>query len=245
MSGNVELGCGLISIGREWGTTTHLPSNAAAQDFLEFAYTNGVHFFDTAPSYGLSEERLGRFVRGMSATERPVVATKFGEYRDESGKGYVDYSYDTIRRSIDHSLELLGYISLLQVHKTTKELLASQLLDKALEYARRQGIDRFGASTTDPEVAHAVLGDERFSYVQFPYNLASKKFQGCLERAKASNTQVIVNRPFRMGQDARHPQAVFDFILAEDFDGVVLTGTSRSEHLHENLQAFQKSKQAS
>ena len=67
---SIELGCGLIAIGRPWGTTAEVPSEAEAIDFLQFAYDSGIRFFDTAPSYGLSEERLGHFLDLLTPQQR-------------------------------------------------------------------------------------------------------------------------------------------------------------------------------
>ncbi len=237
---SVELGCGLIALGRPWGTTPELPSEEAAQNFLETAYQLGVRFFDTAPSYGLSEERLGRFLYGLSDAELAEVrvATKFGEYRDENGKGYTDFSIETARHSIDRSLHLLRKVSLLQVHKTSRELLESTSIADAIAYARSRGIGEFGLSVTDPNVALRVMDDGRFSAIQIPFNSDSLPFKPVIQAAKAARKEVIVNRPFRKGQDAAAARAAFRLILNEDFNGVVLTGTSNIQHLRSNLSAF-------
>lgn len=238
--GKVELGCGLIALGRPWGITPKLPSDAEAQVFLEAAYGLGIRFFDTAPSYGLSEERLGRFLKGLTTTELKDVrvATKFGEYRDEAGKGYTDFSIDTVKRSIDRSLQLLGKITLLQVHKTSQELLADPLMTDMLAYAQQQGVNEFGLSITDPTVALDVMDDTRFDSIQIPFNSDSPQFSPVIQRAKAVSKEVIVNRPFRRGQDVDMAREAFRLIVSEDFDGVVLTGTSNVEHLQSNLSTF-------
>jgi len=78
----VQLGLGLISIGRTWGARpVPVPGEAEALAFLEGAYELGIRLFDTSPSYGDSEVKLGRFLTGLSREERAQVsvATKFGE----------------------------------------------------------------------------------------------------------------------------------------------------------------------
>ncbi len=246
MAGQIELGCGLLALGTPWGTTPEVPSDAQAQAFLEAAYESGVRFFDTAPSYRLSEERLGRFLHSLSAGQRKevVVATKFGEYRDTAGKGFTDYSFDVVQRNLDRSLQLLGGISLLQVHKTNMELLHDPRLDEALTYARQQGIARFGLSITDPAVAQVAVQDERFSTIQLPFNRRSLNFRSAIRRAAAHQREVIVNRPFMAGQAAADGQQTFAFILAEDFDGIVLTGTTNPQHLQANRLDFEAAHRA-
>src|SRR4051795_3013288 len=94
----VELALGTIGIGKPWGfANSVVPPESQALELLERAFTLGIRYFDTAPSYGISEERLGRFLCGLSAEERGSVrvATKFGEHWDAAaGEPFVDHSYD-------------------------------------------------------------------------------------------------------------------------------------------------------
>ena len=83
--GSVQLGLGLIGIGKPWGhTPAPVPSEREAIALLESAFDVGIRYFDTAPSYGdgVSERRLGRFLKRMPAGQRSqvTVATKFGEH---------------------------------------------------------------------------------------------------------------------------------------------------------------------
>lgn len=246
---NVELGCGLIAIGRQWGTTPEVPSEADALHFLESAYESGIRFFDTAPSYGLSEERLGKFLQSLPADQRNevTVATKFGEHWDkESQTSFVDHSLEALRRSLDQSIRLLGQVAILQLHKTTPELLSNPDVIQAFAYAQELGISRRGVSVSDPESATKVMQDPRFTVMQFPYNRASSQFQEFIQGAKTHGKYLLINRPFQMGQATvgnagdKQTAAVeaFRFILQEDFEGVVLTGTSNTEHLQGNIAAF-------
>lgn len=249
MTGQVELGCGLIAIGRPWGTTPEVPSEIEALRFLDSAYELGIRTFDTAPAYGLSEQRLGTFLHGLTPRERNeiTVCTKFGEYWDpESEAGYVDHSEETAITSIDRSLQLLGHISVLQVHKMSQSVIGLESVDTALQYAREQGIASLGASASDVRTAQLIIDDGRFDYVQVPYNQASPQFRAPIEMAAQKGIRLITNRPFQMGDITReaaadkHAAAVaaFRYILETHFSGVVLTGTSNIEHLKENFAAF-------
>lgn len=251
--GRVELGCGLISIGRPWGTTPEVPSEANAINFLQDAYDQGIRFFDTAPSYGLSEQRLGAFLDTLSDDERAgvTIATKFGEHWDTTSQtAYADHSYEALKRSLEQSIYYLGRIAILQLHKTMPELLHNADVVKAFEYARSLGIKSLGASVGDPESAHLVLLDNRLPVMQLPYNQSSMQFQEVIKTARSHDTRLIINRPFQMGSlvaDNTNKQVMateaFRLILQEDFDGVTLTGTSTTEHLRENIAAFETANQ--
>jgi aryl-alcohol dehydrogenase-like predicted oxidoreductase len=254
MAAEATLGCGLIAIGREWGTTPAIPSEADAQQFLDAAYELGVRVFDTAPSYGMSEARLGTFLARLTPEERQdvTVATKFGEHwNTETNSAYADHSLEALKRSLDQSANLLGSISILQLHKTSPEVLASDDVREAFTYARSLGIPVLGASISDPVSAELVVRDDRFMSIQLPYNEASLPFQEALRDAADADMFVLVNRPFQMGKVSageagdKHAAAVraYGFILQESFKGAVLTGTANIDHLRENMAAFAEAAQ--
>ena len=93
VTGRLRFGLGLIGIGKPWGyANPEVPDESRARELLERARTLGVRYFDTAPSYGVSEERLGRFLASLSAADRGQleIATKFGEHWDvERGEPWV------------------------------------------------------------------------------------------------------------------------------------------------------------
>jgi len=244
---NVQLGLGLIGIGKPWGVAPHdIPSEAEARALLEFAYELGIRYFDTAPSYGdgVSEERLGRFLRSLSSDQRAGVAaaTKFGEHWNAAvGEPYPDHSYDALRRSLDRSLDRLGRVDILQLHKTTPAALASVDVARAWDYAQSVGIERLGPSVSDPESARIALADPRYSVMQLPYNSANPAFGPTISAAATRRMWIAVNRPLAMGAMAADRAAAFAFILARPFTGVVLTGTTSRDHLAGNYAAFRKS----
>ena len=248
---NVRLGLGLISIGREWGhVKSSVPEEKDSLQFLEFAYKSGIDFFDTAPSYGTSEERLGKFLRTLTPEERQkiTVASKFGDHWDsQSGTAYVDHSYDTLRASLDNTLLHLGKIDLLQLHKTNPQVLRSTDFRKALEYAQSLCVTTFGASISDVESGLMVCADETFTAIQLPYNSTNISLVNILDRAAERDKFVLINRPYNMGamlhsgNEAETEQrmiAAYRFILQKNFRGIILTGTKSRQHLVENLEAF-------
>lgn len=251
---SVKLGLGLIGIGRPWGhAAIQVPDESHVLHFLKGAYELGIDFFDTAASYGSSEERLGKFLQTLSPEqrERITVSTKFGDHFDwQTGDAYVDHSFDTLRQSLDRSLARLGRIDILQLHKTTPQVLKSPDLDRALDYARAKGISVFGASISDVESGRMVCQSDVFSLIQCPYNKESTKFAELIDLAAARHKLVLINRPFGMGkflynesQEASDKTArqidAFSFILQKPFQGYILSGTKSLEHLRQNQETFQ------
>ena len=255
VSHGVELGLGLLEIGKPWGhVPTPVPDEEQAVRFLEFAFEFGIRYFDTAASYAVAEQRFGRFLRTLDARQRAevTVATKFGEHWDfERNEPYVDHSYDALAGSLERSLELLGPIDVLQLHKPTPEVLASGDLARAWELARSCGVKMIGPSVSDLESARIACESGLYQMLQLPLNSASPKFLEIAALAHARGLYVAVNRPFAMGallyeagpaaaQERRI--AALEFILKLPLHGVVLTGTKSPAHLTENHAAFVEAK---
>ncbi|PZU08253.1 aldo/keto reductase [Sphingomonas sp.] len=126
-----ELGFGAATLGNLYRPV----SDAEAGQALAAGYAAGMTYIDTAPHYGhgLSERRVGDFVRGHGDA---IVSTKVGrllrprrdlEGRAEERQGFVspmpferefDYSRDGILRSWEDSLQRLGlaHVDILYIH---------------------------------------------------------------------------------------------------------------------------------
>ena len=245
----LELGLGLVSIGRPWGVASAAPPDEkGAFAVLERAVELGIQIFDTAPAYASSEERLGRFLGSLEPQERSrfVIMTKAGEHwNSDSSAPFVDHSRDALVRSIDRSLRLLGRVDLLQVHKATVEALALPDVADALDYARSCGVSALGASVSDLEAGRMALGSGLFQALQFPFNRSNRLFGPLLAEMAASAALPILNRPFAMGALVDDEQgalesgrAAFRFIAGAVERGIVLTGTAKPDHLEQNVLAF-------
>jgi len=246
---SIQLGLGLIGIGKPWGHVPRpVPSEADVQALLEYAVELGIRYFDTAPSYGdgVSEARLGRFLAALGPGERArlTIATKMGEHWDAgTGAPFADHSFDALRRSLDASVARLGRIDILQLHKTTPAALACEGVARAWEYARSLGIARLGPSVSDLESARMALEDPRCSVMQLPFSQSNPAFAAVLDRARSTGMWIAVNRPFAMGamvQAGADKRAAFAFVRQRGFTGAILTGTTSRAHLRENWEAFQE-----
>jgi len=242
----VELGLGLLSIGREWGVENVAPpAFDSALALVHAALRSGITFYDTAPAYALSEAILSKALSEDSTNRKQItVATKMGEYWDfESGRSYTSHCYSDLAAGIDRSLELLGQIDLLQLHKADEKNIASKEVFRALDKAENEGIKTFGVSVKDVEAARLACECGRYQYIQFPYSSGNTALKEIFTLVRNSNMKAIINRPFAMGGlvakgTGFKPSDLFQFILDENFSGIVLTGTSSQAHLSSNIEAF-------
>ncbi len=246
MSG-LQLGLGLLSIGRTWGVQkSEPPSRQNAFHLLETALELGISFFDTAPAYGDSEEIFGAFIHAHGIGREITIATKFGEHwLGPKTPTKVDHSTKALKNSLERSQELLGRIDILQIHKANPQNIASDSVLQAIEHAKSAGVKEFGASVSDIDTALAVSALDAFRYVQFPLNTENTEFMPILEILAGSDTIPIINRPFNMGSvvgAAASPlnksKTAFEFLHNSLSSGIVLTGTGRTVHLRENTHNF-------
>lgn len=250
----MELGLGLIEIGRPWGAGwSGLPTEEQAGRLLAAALEEEVLFWDTASSYGSSEERVGRFLRARpEAAKRVTVATKFGDvWEPGQEESHADHSYGGLLRSLDRSMALLPRIDLLQVHRATEEALRREDVYRALEEARRRGIAQFGASVKTMEAARIAIESGWFDWLQIPDNPLRREMAPVFAMARERGLKVLVNRPFAEGRlffgkagEAAQGEAArrraFEFLRGTPFDGYVLVGTKSAEHLRENARLWRE-----
>jgi aryl-alcohol dehydrogenase-like predicted oxidoreductase len=249
-AGQIEFGLGLLTIGKSWGARPRpVPSQVEATALLDEALRLGVRVFDTAASYGDGEAKFGCWLSALDSSARAdlFVATKFGEHWDAAkNEPFDDHSRDALILSLERSLSRLGRIDLLQVHKTTPQVLESSALDDALAAARRAGITLFGASVREEVSARIAITDPRFSQIQVPYNRGNPSFAEVIGEATSNGKLVWTNRPLMMGSlvsaDAAQAELTgcFGFVVAKRFTGAVLCGTASANHLRANLMAFRQ-----
>lgn len=166
MTQKIKLGFGAWQLGGEctfggrqtgWGK---LDEAEARQTLLE-ALERGITFFDTAPGYGKgrSERLLGSV---FSAVKPPglQVCTKYGSYENAAGEAYLDFSADTLRRSVEESLGRLRLdrLDTLLMHGPADDFDYGVLDIAPFENLKSQGVIRhYGVSVRSLKGAENVL----------------------------------------------------------------------------------------
>ncbi|MDB5078097.1 MAG: hypothetical protein JWP00_21 [Chloroflexi bacterium] len=79
-----------------------------AVEMVQYAFSRGINFFDTAPLYGSgnAERRLGKALEGIPR-DSFVLETKIGRLVQPDGSVIFDYSKDGVQRSLEESLKRL------------------------------------------------------------------------------------------------------------------------------------------
>ena len=126
----------------------------------------GINFIDTANGYSVSEERIGKAIKGRR--DDVIIATKTGA-RDVG----------EMEKNLDLSLERLGtdYIDLYQFHGVSDKATLDKLLEPeselyaVFENAKKAGkIRHIGITSHQIDIAKLAVKSDRFETMMFPFN---------------------------------------------------------------------------
>lgn len=240
------LGLGTVKFGRNQGvkypTGFDLPDMKICSELLSYARDLGVNLIDTAPAYGLSEERLGVLLDGQRHDW--VIAGKFGE-EFEDGQSAFDFSPAHCLRSVERSLQRLNtdYLDILLIHSdgNDMDILSDDDLIKTLTQLKTSGkVRAIGASTKTKDGGIKALSC--MDVVMATYTPVYEDERAVLDYACDHNKGVILKKVLASGHldqigNEDPVQAAMNF--AFDHKGVssVITGTLNKTHLLENARA--------
>lgn len=128
----------------------------------------GCNLFDTAPSYGESERRLGRLLAEAGTGVDVLVSTKLGY----GVPGVPDWTGACIRQGIDQARERLGrdHLDLAHLHSCPRHVLEDGEVVAALVEAVDLGKVRVAAYSGEGEALDWAIGSGAFGSVQFSLN---------------------------------------------------------------------------
>lgn len=263
-----QLGYGSMGLRgpRTWGV--RVVSDEAAEEFLNAVLDAGINFIDTSPDYGVSEERIGRFIG--SRRKEYYLATKCGcvptQHADHLEIDH-EWKREVIERNLETSLDRLNtnYIDLLQFHGGDAETLQREGLIDLLAGFRDQGLIRsMGVSSSLPNLPGLIeLGV--FDTFQIPYSCLAREHHDLITQAAKTGAGIIlrggiaqggpdaeIQRPplndiwTRAGLDEVLPtgmkraELILRYTLSHPHCHTTIVGTCNREHLQENLTAAEK-----
>src|SRR4051812_21867666 len=165
------LGLGCMGMSEFYGTADEGEAVRTIHRSLEL----GATLLDTADMYGpFTNERLvGRAVREWGG-ERPLIATKFGNVRGESGeflgiRGDAEY----VRKACEASLERLGVetIDLYYQHRVDPETPIEETVGAMAELVQEGKVRHLGLSEAGAETIRRAVKVHPISALQTEYSL--------------------------------------------------------------------------
>ena len=220
---------------------------ALARETLRVFVEKGGRVVDSSPMYGSSESVTGRLAAELGAREKLFVATKVWTTGRQAGI-----------RQMEDSLRKLGVerLDLMQVHNLTDVQTHLAILGdwKRAGRIRYLGITHYHAGAHAELASLIARGD--IDFVQVNYSLTEPEAERrLLPAAAASDTAVIVNRPFAAGAMLRRvtgkplpawaaelgcaswAQFFLKWILAHPAVTCVIPATRNPSHMADNLAA--------
>ena len=238
------IGLGTVKFGRNQGvkypTKFNLPDDKQAANLIACAKDLGINLIDTAPAYGISEQRLGQLLKGQ--IKDWVICSKVGE-EFEDGNSHFDFTPEHTRSSIERSLQRLNTdsIDMVLVHSDGNDLdIINKFgtLDTLRELKQRGLIRAFGMSTKTIE--GGLLAAKKSDCVMLTYNLNHKQEQPILDYCANNNKAAIIKKALGSGhitlQENEDPiQKSMDFIFSHQGTTSAIIGTINQSHLRDNI----------
>lgn len=238
------LGLGTVKFGRNQGvkypSQFDLPSDQQIRELLAQAGELGINLLDTAPAYGISEQRLGPLLVGQR--QQWLICTKVGE-EFVDGVSSFDFSAAHTRRSIERSLQRLqtDYLDLVLVHSDGNDL---HVLDEevypTLQQLKQQGLIRaFGFSGKSLEGGIKAL--EQGDCAMVTYNLNEQTERPVLDFALSHHKGILIKKALASGHlclEGEDPiRKGLELVLGHPAVTSAIIGTITPRHLEQNVQA--------
>lgn len=239
-----RIGLGTVKFGRNqqvhYPQNFSLPSDDDILNLLACAKDLGINLLDTAPAYGVSEERLGQLIKQQRHDW--VLASKAGE-EFVDGVSHFDFSSSAIRASVDRSLRRLhtDYLDVLLIHSDGEDekIIYDHEVFSVLEDLYSQGkIRSYGMSTKT--VSGGKLTIDHAHVAMVAHNPLYAEEESVIHYAREKEKSIFVKKAFASGhlQKISHEdpvQAALNFIFQTPGVTSVITGTLNPQHLQETV----------
>ncbi|WP_246580258.1 aldo/keto reductase [Deinococcus aestuarii] len=189
--GNTGFRVGVLGLGAGQVGAETLPE-AEAERLLHRALDLGITLIDTARGYGLSEERIGRFL--AHRRDEFILSTK-GGYGVE---GTQDWTPENIRRGIERALRRMrtDRLDIFHLHSCPLDTLRRDDLLAELDRAREAGLIRVAAYSGENEALAWAAESGRFGSLQTSVNVTDQwSLHHVLPGAAARGLGLIAKRP--------------------------------------------------
>jgi diketogulonate reductase-like aldo/keto reductase len=214
---------------------------------LKTLVENGGSVVDSSPMYGQSEKVVGDLATELNINDKLFVATKVWTTGEQEGIAQMNQSLNLLQRKT---------VDLMQIHN----LVDWQTHLKTLRAWKEQGKVRYIGITHYTESAYSAMEQimlrEPLDFIQINYSLLNLKAQERLfPLALEKKISVLVNQPFEEGAlfhrvKGKVPpewaeefnchswgQFFLKFILSHPAVTCVIPGTSKPQHMLDNLSA--------
>lgn len=145
---------------------------SALRSVLETMFDNGGTVFDTAPSYGASEEVAGRIVQEIGNTEKVFWASKV----NVAGRGGGKADPDRAREQLENSFAHIGKdpIDLIQVHNLADLGTQMPIIEELKEEGRLRYIGTTSTRTSNYPILEQAMRDYPLDFIGVDYAIDNR-----------------------------------------------------------------------
>jgi aryl-alcohol dehydrogenase-like predicted oxidoreductase len=245
-------------------------SDDQADRILNAVVDSGINFIDTSIDYGLSEERIGKYI--SHRRDEFYLATKAGCWAlpteppaGSGGERPHVFTPENIRAGIEQSLRRMktDYVDLLQFHSSpSKQTMEEHGGLQTLLDLKKEGKVRFiGVSGTFPNITEQLeLGV--FDEFQIPYSALERKHEDVIHQASEAGAGIVIRGGAAKGgpgKEAGNSWDVWQQVGIDDLLGdmsrmefilrftyshpdldTTIVGTVNPDHLQSNIEALLK-----
>ena len=254
------IGLGTVKLGRNVGvkypTPFSIPTDPQAADLLRACQRVGITLLDTAPAYGVSEERLGRILGACGGRDRWTIVTKAGEsFEQATATSTFDFAPASIVASVERSLKRLrtDRVECLLLHSDGRDewiLRESGSLDAIAKLKKQGKIRAGGISTKTPQGAALAVALGRgagIDAVMLTLNPGALDDLPAARAAHAAGVGVFIKKALDSGRaisQAPDTPGTLDAALVLAFRDAsascVVLGTINIVHLERNADAARR-----
>ncbi|MFT0211780.1 aldo/keto reductase [Pseudomonas sp. F1_0610] len=238
------LGLGTVKLGRDQGVKYPdgftIPDDQQALNLLAQARDLGINLLDTAPAYGISEERLGYLLKGQR--HEWIIVSKVGEEFNNNLSSF-DFSATHTRFSVERSLQRLNtdFIEMVLVHSDGNDMavLQQEEVYHTLALLKQEGkIGSFGFS--GKTVEGGLLALEQGDAAMVTFNLQQQDELQVIQRAAQQNKAILIKKALASGHACLAAgidpvKASFELIFAQEGVSSAIIGTINPTHLASNV----------
>jgi aryl-alcohol dehydrogenase-like predicted oxidoreductase len=245
-------------------------TDAQAETILHAVLDAGINYIDTSPDYGVSEERIGRYIAHRRSEY--YLASKCGCLvgAPAAPPGQTSphvFTYANVIAGVEQSLARMktDYLDLVQFHiSPSKQTLEENgALDAVLELKGSGKVRFIGMSGTLPHLKdHIAMGI--FDVFQIPYSAMEREHETAIANASAAGAGIVIRGGAAKGAPSEGKQTglqwqrwqtakledligemtPMEFILRFTFTNpdldTTIVGTANHEHLRSNVEILRK-----
>ena len=235
-----RISLGTVKFGRtaavKYPAAVKMPTDDEARELLATARALGINLIDTAPAYGIAEERLGGLLYGQR--DDWLICTKVGEEFD-GARSTFDFTPEHCRFSVERSLGRLrtDRLDIVLIHSDGNDV---NIIERygtlaALKALKEEGkiraIGMSHKSIAGAEHALSAGADVLMATLNRDFTEEGE----LIARAAGQGCGILIKKALASGHGRSE-----DLSFVADFPGVhsIVVGTTNPDHLMENAAAI-------